>query len=354
MGREKALLAVCSLVFVSTAALATELGVAGTRFSLDGRPTFLLGISYYGALGAPDDFIRRDLDDMQRYGFSWIRVWATWAAFSNDVSAVDADGAARQPYFDKLRSLVADCDRRGMVVDITLSRGGTTSGATPLRTPAAHLRAVETLVTALKPYRNWYMDLANERNIRDQRFVGMGELRQLRDTAKQIDPGRLITASNSGGDLTREDVRQYLFEAGLDFLSEHRPRGPESAAQTEAKTKEVLGWMDELGRLAPLHYQETLRRGYGRGWQPTATDLATDLAGARAGGAAGWCFHNGDSQGRPGNEPRRSFDLRKHRLFEQLDKQEQAFLMTLLHQQAHGLKEEKENIHIVARARRAF
>ena len=32
---------------------ATVLGIDGTRFTLNGKPTFLLGISYYGALGAP-------------------------------------------------------------------------------------------------------------------------------------------------------------------------------------------------------------------------------------------------------------------------------------------------------------
>ena len=41
-------------------------------------------------------------------------------------------------------------------------------------------RAVETLVIALKPLRNWYLDLANERNINDKRHAGIEELKQLR------------------------------------------------------------------------------------------------------------------------------------------------------------------------------
>ncbi len=101
-----------------------ELGIAGPTFTLDGRPAFLLGVSYYGALGAPEDFIRRDLEDLQRHGFHWLRVWATWAAFGNDVSAVDAEGRAREPYLAKLVWLVAECNRRGLVVDVTLSRIG--------------------------------------------------------------------------------------------------------------------------------------------------------------------------------------------------------------------------------------
>jgi hypothetical protein len=47
----------------------TVLEIDGTQFTLNGKPGFLLGISYYGALGAPEDFIRRDLDDLQRSRF---------------------------------------------------------------------------------------------------------------------------------------------------------------------------------------------------------------------------------------------------------------------------------------------
>jgi hypothetical protein len=41
-----------------------------------------------------------------------------------------------------------------------------------------------------------------------------------------------------------------------------------------------------------------------------------------AGGAAGWCFHNGDARDGPDSQPRRSFDLRDKRLFDQFDEQE--------------------------------
>src|SRR5688572_15739899 len=83
-------------------AIGAELGIDGTHFTINGKHTFLLGISYYGALGAQDSFIQQDLDDMRRDGFNWIRVWATWAAFENDVSAVNADGSPREPYLGRL------------------------------------------------------------------------------------------------------------------------------------------------------------------------------------------------------------------------------------------------------------
>ncbi len=197
-----------------TFAAAAELAVRETRFTIDGKPTFLLGISYYGALGASPETVRRDLDEMQRLGFNWIRVWATWSGFGNPVSAVDSDGKAREPFFSRLRELVADCDRRGMIVDVTLSRGNGVSGAPRLQTLASHRRAVETLVSGLKGQRNWYLDLGNERNIKDQRFVGFDELKDLRQTARRIDPQRLVTASHAG-DISGEDLKQYLNTAGV-------------------------------------------------------------------------------------------------------------------------------------------
>jgi hypothetical protein len=149
-------------------AAATSLTIEGTHFVVNGKPCFLLGISYYGGLGAAEDSIRKDLDDAQRYGFNWLRLWATWAGSGSDVSAVGTDGGSREPFLGKLRWLVAECDRRGLIVDITLNRGKESQSSPAggwLADLASHQRAVETLVTALKPQRNWYLDLANEHDV---------------------------------------------------------------------------------------------------------------------------------------------------------------------------------------------
>lgn len=302
----------------------TVLAIQGTRFTLNGKPTFLLGISEYAALGAPEALIRRDLDDLQRHGFNWLRLWATWESFGHDVSAVDAKGRPREPFLGQLRGIVAECDRRGLVVDVTLTRGKVPPGATSGgRIPdfPAHRRAVETLVAALKEHRNWYLDLANERDVRDDRYVPAAELKTLRDLVRRLDQTRLVTASFGGHDLSEGDVRESLVVIGLDFLSPHRPRDPESPGQTEARTRDCLAVMKALGRSVPIHYQEPFRRGYGS-WSPAASDFLADLRGALAGGAAGWCLHNGAQRDTPGNHPRRSFDLRDRRLFDQLDEEE--------------------------------
>jgi hypothetical protein len=298
----------------------TRLGTDGTRFTVKGRPAFLFGVSYYGALGAPDETVRRDLADLKKHGFNWVRVWATWAAFGEDVSAVDADGKPREQFLKRLERLVAACDEQGVVVDVTLSRANGSTGPARLQTLEAHRRAVETLVTALKAHRNWYLDLANERNIKDKRFTTFADLKELRQLVRKLDSHCLVTASHAG-DVSRDDLTEYLQTVRVDFLSPHRPRTADSAGQTEARSKEYLAWMKELGREVPLHYQEPFRRDFGK-WQPRAEDYVTDLTGALAGGAAGWCWHNGDNRAAKDGQPRRSFDLREKRLFSQLDEEE--------------------------------
>src|SRR5688572_4004122 len=174
----------------------TFLRIEGNQFTLNNRPTFLLGFSYYGALGAPEDFIRKDLTELRAQGFNWLRVWATWGAYDTNASAVTAGGLPREPYLARLKWLVAECDRRGMVVDVTLNRGNELSEF------QAHQVAVTTLIETLKPFRNWYLDLGNERDVGDNRYVSLAELKELRARVRGLDPQRLVTASFGGHDLS--------------------------------------------------------------------------------------------------------------------------------------------------------
>ncbi|HOW66754.1 MAG TPA: DUF4038 domain-containing protein [Verrucomicrobiota bacterium] len=310
-----------------SAAAGLVLGIDGTAFTLNGKTTFLLGASYYGALGAPDDFMARDLDDLRALGFNWVRVFAVWDAFDHNVSAVDLTGQAREPYLAKLKAVVNAAEKRGMVVDVTLSR------MPCLLNQAAHLGAVETLAKALKGCRNVYFDLANERdqNYAGGTFVSFSELKALRDRVKAADPDRLVTASGQPTD--QADLARYLVEAGLDFIAPHLARDAGTEQRTAEATRRYFGWMKELGRVVPIHYQEPFRRDYldYRGfWQPEVETFCVDLRNAKLGGAAGWCFHNG-SPSPPERFPaskRRSFDLRhsQGRLIDQLDAVERQFL----------------------------
>lgn len=318
----------------------TTLGIDGTRFTVNEKPQFLIGISYYGGLGASKEIVTADLGQMRRYRFNWIRVWATWRAFGKDVSAMDEDGRGREPYLTNLRHIVEECDRSGTIVDVTLSRGNGAKDSPRLETLEAHTRAVETLTRALKSFANWYIDLSNERNVRDARYSSIEDLRSLRDTVRRIDPNRLVTASD-GGDVDADGLRAYVEDAKLDFVCPHRPRAPSSPAQTESKVRGWLADMRTFARIVPIHLQEPFRRGYGT-WQPKAEDYAADLRGAISGGAAGWCLHNGAQSGTPDSMPRRSFDLSERGLFDQLDSEELRALPLLsaevnpIHKRASG------------------
>ncbi len=313
-----AVLAACAAWATGADGATTVLGVEGSQFTIDNRPVFLLGISYYAGLAAGAEQLGRDLDELKAKGFNWVRVWATWAAFAHDVSVVDADGRPRAQYMERLGALVAAADERGMIVDVTLSRGNGVTGPPRLATHEAHLRAALAVAETLAGRRNWYLDLSNERNIKDKRFTSFAELKALREAVGKRLPHLLITASHAG-DLSADDVKEYVRTVGISFLSPHRPRGKGSPAQTAATTKKLLDWTRQAGRLMPVHYQEPFRRDFGS-YQPTARDFLTDLEQARRGGAAGWCLHNGDCRKAKDGQPRRSFDLRgSQRLLERLD-----------------------------------
>ncbi len=299
---------------------------SGERFCLNGRAAFLLGASYYAGLGASEDFIEDDLTDLKRAGVNWIRVRATWGAFEHNVSAFDEDGDERSPYWEKLLWLCEFAEKLTIVVDVTLSRGDGVAGEDVLGGDEAHLNAAGILAEGLQARRNVYLDVANERNIADERHVPIAFVRRLRDRVKQIDPDRLVTASHAG-DVEPDRLYEYLTAGRVDFLTPHRPRSAESPGETQQKTGTLRSRMGRLGKVVPILYQEPFRRGFGE-WQPAGEDFLTDLAGAVAGGAAGWCLHNGHTFNAPQGRPRRSFDMRptEGRLVDQLEDEERAVL----------------------------
>jgi len=317
---------------VSASAHRPTLAISGTNFTLDDKPAFLLGASYYGGLGVEDEkALKKDLDDLKACGFNWIRVWATWSAFDNDVSAVAGDGSIRQPYMQRLKDLCRMAGKRGMVVDVTVTRE---KGPVAPSTMEQHRAVMKTLAEELKPYRNVYFDIGNERNVGDARHVPMREVGELVSLVKEIDPKRLCTASQ-GDDIPPDELIRFIDVGKVDFVCPHRPRNAESSGQTASKTREYFEQMKAASRVVPVLYQEPFRRDYGP-WQPTAADFEADLNGAREGGAAGWCFHNGSVRKRPPKEegdgrPRRSFDMRpaEGRMFDQLDAEERAFVELL-------------------------
>ncbi|MCS7181036.1 MAG: hypothetical protein NZ891_06780 [bacterium] len=302
------------------------IGKIDSYFTIKNKKTFLLGISYYGGCGATEDFILEDLDEMKKYSFNWIRVWATWNGFGKDVSCVDTEGNIREPFFSRLKFILKECTKREMIVDITLSKKDEIVGGKRFKNFESHLNACINLVKNLTDFKNYYIDVANEGNLKDERHISFEELKIIRDEIKKINKEVFVTASYSG-DMNIETMSQYIVYAEIDFLAIHRPRTPKSPEETGKMTKEYIKMMKKLGKIIPLNYQEPFRRGFNKDWEPDVSHFLKDLLDAKKNGAAGWCFHNGDQRTNlPDRIPRRSFDLTEKRLFIQLDDVEKEFL----------------------------
>ncbi len=307
----------------------TTLAISGDGrfFTINGTPTFLNGLSYYGAQSITTPSHRTaDLDDMAADGFNWIRVWVYWKypKDGEDFSVMTRDGVVRPVYMKRLKTLIAECDERGIIVDCSLNRDAK-GGWVGARNQAEHLTAVRVLAAELRPYRNVYIDVSNERDVRDGRFVSLSDCGQLIDAVKSVDPDRLCTAS--GVPHSQNELSDYKTLAHMDFITPHLCRNAECPAKTVGTVKRFVQWMDELGWRVPIHLQEPFRRGYGR-YAATVEDFYRDCSGAKVAEAAGWCLHNG---GNARKRPHRCFNMgdREGRLYAQWDRVEQTVVANL-------------------------
>ncbi len=306
----------------SNSQAATVLGISedGWQFTVNGKPTFLLGISYYGATSTERPGVwQEELSQLHELGFNWIRIWVTWAQGDRNFSAVARDGNLAEPYWTRFKDIVADSNRIGIVVDVTFSR-------LLLADHQAHLKAVAEVARQLQPYRNLYIDVGNERNVEDIRFVSLSEVAELIAAIKKVDPERICTASD-GGDTPTDGVASRI-ATGLELLCPHRRGNINSPAETRDDARRLLKAVEETGRVVPIHYQQPFRRNSSRRWQPTASDFLTALDGAVRGNAAGWCFHNGSNRHSEDRRPYHSFNMSQQSLFEQFDREERDVVKT--------------------------
>jgi len=317
-----------ALAALAPQASAVTLGISpdGRFFTLDGNPTFLNGVSYYGAQTITTASFRTlDLNHMVANGVNWIRVWGYWRSpTGEDVSILTHDGFVRATYMSRFKALITECDAFGIIVDCSLNRNadGDWVGA---RNQAEHLTAVQTLATELLPYRNVYIDVSNERDVGDDRYVSLSECGQLISAIKAIDPYRLCTASSGPG--SQSQLADFRNVARMDFITPHLCRDAGCPAQTLGTVQQYVGWMKNLGWRIPVHLQEPFRRGYGP-WEPLVDDFLRDCSGGKIAEAAGWCLHNGSDHNAT---PYRSFDMGDAygRLYTQLDSIEQSATSSL-------------------------
>lgn len=282
-------LVLIGVMAVSAGGVTLGISTDGKWFTLDGTPTYLLGVSYYGAQTITTaDFRTQDLDDMVARGFNWIRIFARWNTERDgtgiDVSVVEKSGSVREPYMTRLKTLIAECNNRGMIVDVTMSRARVDSNQ-------QLMDVWMTLANQLAPYRNVYFDIANESDNAD-RFVSYSFMGQIVTAIKAIDPGRLCTASRVPTDA--DDLEDLYLVGKGDFACPHLCRGEGCSAETLATVKQYVGWMNQRSFRIPVHLQEPFNRDYEHSsYDPQTTDYYRDCGGAKLAEAGGWCLHNG-------------------------------------------------------------
>lgn len=233
------ILAAC---FFLISANAHEITVSGTRFLLDGKPFPYTGITFFNAIYNPafnqsPEARMKWFEKFQRYGINVVRVWAQWDTkrefvdLCPECTLYHPDGRLHEAHLERLKQIVADADRAGMVVELVLF--SMQSWRENIRLgPAESDRAVAALTRELKPWRNLTFQVWNEFSERVLDHV---------KTIRANDPRRLV--ANSPG--VAGVLGDHAQNRALDYLTPHTSR------QGAGKTWEIVP--TEIGYLLALY-----------------------------------------------------------------------------------------------------
>ena len=278
---------------------ATALGIDLDKFTLDGRPTFLLGVSYFDG----KNWRVEDLDGLAARGFNLIRVWLDWG------TAGFFDGAGNLAEAQRLLDLAEACRQRGIVLDATILD-------TDL-VPEDRDLAVRSVVKALAGQPNVLFDIANEHDHAGEP-LSHEDVASLAASARSEDADALLTVSSQGGHLVddagvaAENVQAEIVTAGLNIVTPHLPRTPDFYDRTDERVTKLRDHLASIGVTVPVYLQEEARRGHS-GLDPTLEQFLQAAREARDAGAAAWILHTDAG-----------FDLATASFFDQLDDVEKA------------------------------
>jgi len=277
----------------------TTVGISGDRFTLNGTPTFLLGVSYFDGR----NWHQSDLDALAAKQFNLIRIWLDWAT----TGFFDASGALASK--TTLLDLVHAAAQRGIVVDVTILD-------TDLSLSSPETAVGETL-TALANEPNVFFDLANEHDHAGDTF-SHADVAQLAQVARTANPSAILTVSSQGGHIVDDltlvpaNVDAEIVDAKLDFLTPHLTRTADFFDKTDQRVTTMKTYLASIGENVPVYLQEEARRGHS-GLDPSQAEFLQAATEARDAGAAGWVFHTDAG-----------FDLASATFFDSLDDVEKA------------------------------
>jgi hypothetical protein len=266
----------------------------GHRLLVNGRPGFLVFVSYFDGLRSAhleEDFAY--FRDVVRA--DGVRVLPNWRACDENIheprcppaddGLFDArTGEVRPAKLEALRRLVGLAASHALVVDITFTR----ETLVPEMSVDAYRKAIVETAEALKPFRNSLFDIQNEF---DKNGLTVAEAREIRAAIRRVDPARLVTASGSGA-YDPEEAARFAMANGMDLIAIHDPR-EEGSWFLERTLDEIVSraFRAAAPGKRPVYLQEPT------GWGSRSDDdrdeghFRSAVRAARRAGAAAWVFH---------------------------------------------------------------
>lgn len=300
----------------SPAQSATRVGLAADRFTIDGKPTFLLGVSYFDAL----DWHLSDLDALHSHRFNLIRIFLDWNTHDGNgaESAFDQDGNFVRS--ETVRALAQAAAARGIVVDVTILHAYSDAH---LKTPGARENAVRNTVRILAEEPNVFFDLINEHEENSYGppdwSVSHQVVQAVIQAARQSNPNAILFVSSAANHLFFNDQNLQInspnvdgeLSAGVQVLAPHFDRNDLWYDQTGERVTALKSYLGSIGRSSvPVYLQEENRRGFVN--YPSASQFVQAAKESRDAGAAAWIFHTAAG-----------FDLGGRSFVEALDSEEQ-------------------------------
>ena len=258
------------------------LGISGDKFTINGTPKFLLGVSYYDALG----WRISDLNGLSSRGFNLIRVWTDWP-WSTSGAALNESGdfVGEQDILD----LIHAAAERGIIVDVTVLSND--------RSGSRVTQAITQTLSALKNEPNVFFDLVNEHNCGTW-SQSHSDMADLVSTARAAAGNAIITFSSaceshivneSDGSANSGNINEEV-ATGIDLLTPHFGRGSNWYDLVDESVTAVKSYLNSINLSIPVYLQEEQRNGY-EGGDFTAAQLIQAGVEARNAGAAGYVFH---------------------------------------------------------------
>ena len=232
-----------------------ELKTVGTHFYYGNQPFPYTGISFFNAI-YNDEFATEGesrriwLQKFNSYGVNVLRVWAQWdndRGFVNTCdtcSLITADGNIRPSYLTRIKAILADMQREGMIMQLVLFSHESIHKYELLGRENA-INAVRQISTELLPFRNLFFQVWNEHS---------ADVLDHLKAIKAIDSNRLVTNSPGfAGNLGSTEQNSQL-----DFLTPHTSR-QNVGAHWRVGPKEIAYLLERYGK--PVVDDEPARNG---------------------------------------------------------------------------------------------